>query len=276
MYDRKNSPPEETKPASGEKTGAPAPSGSAGAEHVSPSGDARHPALKKLWGWFLWLLDYIDEEEPKRPEEPGAPQSKLKKCWRRFNAFLDSLDEKNGASRASELESETSRESSGGVEVGERSGNRECRASFLKKAGAAAWTLFFHAALAVFFFALTLYGTAKALDYIGGRCPDLYPADEVTEYLTAVHETLEETAYGLTAVYGKCEDIPFDKFDVKTIETLKPIRIYSDEYGVYLMTSRSWYAGEHGVFIARDADNMPPKLNWGWIEGRVFAYGIYD
>ena len=23
-------------------------------------------------------------------------------------------------------------------------------------------------------------------------------------------------------------------------------------------------------------DNMPPKLNWGVIEGRVFAYGLFD
>lgn len=274
MYDTKNSPPEETKPASGEKTGAPASSGSAGAELASPAGDARRPALKKLWGYVVWLLDYIDEQEPKRPEETDAPQSKLKKCWKRFNAFLDSLDEKHEATCAPESESEATMESSGGAS--ECSGDRGRRPSFLKKAGSAVWTVFFHAALAVFFFTLTLYGTVKSLDFINERRLKLYPPDEVTEYLTAAHETLEETASELNTVYGKCKDIPIDKFDAKTVETLKPLKIYSDEYGVYLMTSRSWYDGEHGVFIARDADNMPPTVNWGWIEGRVFAYGIYD
>ena len=42
------------------------------------------------------------------------------------------------------------------------------------------------------------------------------------------------------------------------------------------MTSKGWYNGEHGIFIAKDEENMPPDLNWGLIEGRIYTYAIYD
>ena len=54
------------------------------------------------------------------------------------------------------------------------------------------------------------------------------------------------------------------------------IRIYSDEYGIYLTTSKGWYNGEHGIFIAKDEEKMPPDINWGLIEGRIYTYAIYD
>ena len=42
------------------------------------------------------------------------------------------------------------------------------------------------------------------------------------------------------------------------------------------MTGKDWYNGEHGIFIVRDENNMPPDLNWGLIEGRIYTYAIYD
>ncbi len=41
------------------------------------------------------------------------------------------------------------------------------------------------------------------------------------------------------------------------------------------MTSKSWYVGENGIFIARDKDRMPDDMSWGLIEGRVFAYAFF-
>ena len=41
------------------------------------------------------------------------------------------------------------------------------------------------------------------------------------------------------------------------------------------MTSKDWYNGEHGIFIAKDEENMP-EINWGLIEGRIYTYAIYD
>ena len=51
---------------------------------------------------------------------------------------------------------------------------------------------------------------------------------------------------------------------------------YTDEYGVYLVTSRDRYSGEHGIFIPYDAEKMPPRVSWGLIKGRVFTYAIFE
>ena len=263
MSARKNIPPEETNPASDGKTENPPPSASAGTERLSPAGGASCSGAKKVWGWLLRVLDYLDEEAPERPESVDAPESKLKRCWKRFNAFLDSLDENaEGTGAGDESRADT--------------GERTPPAGTLKKAGGVLWTILFHIALAFFLFVLTMYGTVKTLDFVEEHRLKLYPADEVTEYLAAAHATLEETVSGLPPATGECEEIPFDRFDAKTLEMLKPLKIYRDKYGVYIMTAKSWYAGEHGIFIAHDADNMPPMANWGLIEGRVFAYGIFE
>ena len=75
---------------------------------------------------------------------------------------------------------------------------------------------------------------------------------------------------------GRDDSIPFDRFDAKLIETVKPLRIYSDEYGICFMTCKDWYNGEHGIFIAKDGENMQPDINWGLIDGRIYTYAIYD
>jgi hypothetical protein len=33
---------------------------------------------------------------------------------------------------------------------------------------------------------------------------------------------------------------------------------------------------EHGIFIAREEENMPPDRNWGRMEERIYTYAIYD
>jgi hypothetical protein len=146
----------------------------------------------------------------------------------------------------------------------------------LRKAGRVCRMLFFLGMILLIFFLCALFGTIKALDYVDRHRVRLYPSDEVMRFAAAEHETLEATAYPLTTARGRCEDIPLDRFDAKCREALKPLKIYSDEYGVYLMTSKDWYSGEHGIFIARDENNMPPALSWARIEGRVFAYGVFD
>jgi hypothetical protein len=124
-------------------------------------------------------------------------------------------------------------------------------------------------------FVLALWGTIRILDFGEKHRIKFYPPDEVVAYLTAEHEALEATVCQMTPLAGKEDDIPFSRFDAKLIETVRPVRIYGDEYGVYLMTSKGWYNGEHGVFIAK-GENMPPDLNWGLIKGRVYTYVIYD
>ena len=89
------------------------------------------------------------------------------------------------------------------------------------------------------------------------------------------HEALEAVACGMTTMAGKNDDIPLEQFGEKCVELLHPVKAYSDEYGVYLMTSKDWYSGEHGIFIARDNNNLPPKLSWGLIKGRIYAYTFF-
>ena len=146
----------------------------------------------------------------------------------------------------------------------------------LKEFGEWCWTMFFRGTIVFFLFVLTIWGTIWALDFSEKHRIKFYPPDEVVDYLTAEHETLEKAANQIIQESGKKDNIPFYRFDATLIATVKPVRIYSDEYGVYFMTSKGWYNGEHGIFIAKDEENMPPDLNWGLIEGRIYTYAIYD
>ena len=198
--------------------------------------------------------------------------SKLKKMLAAVNAFLDSLDEEEPEPP---LPPEKPLKESI-QEFIERCRDREKRIVMLKEFGEWCWTMFFRGTVFFFLFVLTIWGTIWALDFSENHRVKFYPPDEVVEYLTAEHETLETMAYQMSPLTGKDDSIPFSRFDTKLIETVKPIRIYSDEYGIYFMTSKGWYNGEHGIFIAKDEENMPPNINWGLIEGRVYTYAIYD
>ena len=146
----------------------------------------------------------------------------------------------------------------------------------LKEFGEWSWTMFFRGTVFFFLFVLTIWGTIWALDFSENHRIKFYPPDEIVDYLTAEHESLEAVAYQLTPSAGKKDNIPLDRFDSKCIETVKPIKIYADEYGIYLMTSKGWYNGEHGIFIAKDEEKMPPDINWGLIKERIYTYAIYD
>lgn len=221
-------------------------------EQGAPSSDAPQPKLKKLLGYLNAFLNYIDEEVPAPQPEPGAPRSKPKKAWAAFNAFLDSLEEPVAADA-----------------------DAEKRATPLKKAGNICWAVVFHGAILVFLFVLAIFATIKALDFVNERHVPFYPSREVMQYLTAEHETLEAAADALPAGKDRRDHIPLDRFGEECAGILKPVRIYSDEYGVYLMTAKSLYTGENGIFIARDKDNMPDDLSWGLIKGRVFTYAFF-
>ena len=197
--------------------------------------------FKKGWAAVGTFLESLDEEE--EPEPPPPPEKPLK----------ESIQEFIGRCR-----------------------DREKRKAMLKEFGEWSWTMFFRGTVFFFLFVLTIWGTIWALDFSENHRIKFYPPDEVVDYLTAEHEDLEAMAYQMTPLVGKNDNISFDKFDAKLIETVKPIRIYSDEYGVYLMTSKGWYNGEHGIFIAKDEEQMPPDINWGLIEGRIYTYAIYD
>lgn len=203
----------------------------------------------------------------------AVPKSKFKKMLAAANAFLKSLDEEEEPEPPPPPEKplkESVRE------FIERCCDREKRIEMLKEFGEWSWTMFFRGTVFFFLFVLTIWGTIWALDFSENHRIKFYPPDEVVDYLTAEHETLEKVAYQTTPLTGKDDNIPFDRFDARFIETVKPIRIYSDQYGIYFMTSKGWYNGEHGIFIAKDEENMPPDLNWGLIEGRIYTYAIYD
>lgn len=202
----------------------------------------------------------------------SGPQSKFKTIQAKVNAFLDSLDEEEPEPPPPPEKplKESVRE------FIERCRDRGKRIAMLKEFGEWCWTMFFRGMVFFFLFVLTIFATIRALDFSENHRVKFYPPDEVVDYLTAEHETLEAMAYQMTPMNGKDDFISFDHFDAKFIETVKPIRIYSDEYGVYLMTSKGWYNGEHGIFIAKEEENMPPDINWGLIEGRIYTYAIYD
>ena len=211
----------------------------------SPSGadasaDASQSKFKKMLVAVNSFLDSLDEEEP---EPPPPPEKPLKESVREF------------------------------VECCR---DREKRVAMLKEFGEWCWTMFFRGVVFFFLFVLTIWATIWALDFSENHRIKFYPPDEVVNYLTAEHESLEAAATKLMPIAGKDDNIPLDRFNAKFIETVKPVKIYSDEYGVYFMTSKGWYNGEHGIFIAKDGENMPPDLNWGLIEGRIYTYAIYD
>jgi hypothetical protein len=200
------------------------------------------------------------------------PQSKFKKILANVNAFLDSLDEEEP--EPPPPPEKPLKESI--QEFIERCRDREKRIVMLKEFGEWCWTMFFRGTVFFFLFVLTIWATIWALEFSENHRIKFYPPDEVVDYLTAEHETIEKAAYQMTPLTGKDDNISFSHFDKKLIETVKPVKIYSDEYGIYFMTSKGWYNGEHGIFIAKEEENMPPDINWGLIEGRIYTYAIYD
>ena len=203
----------------------------------------------------------------------SVPQSKIKKMLAALNAFLDSLDEEEEPEPPPPPEKPLKESIQ---EFIERWRDQEKRKVMLKEFGEWAWMMLFRGLVFAILFGLTIWGTIWALDFSENHRIKFYPPDEVVEYLTAEHESLEAAAYQITPATGKKGNIPLDRFNSKCIETVKPIKIYADEYGVYLMTSKGWYNGEHGIFIAKDEEKMPPDINWGLIEGRIYTYAIYD
>ena len=213
--------------------------------------------------------DVLSVAEP----DPEASQSKFRKILAALNAFLDSLNEEEEPEPPPPPEKplkESVREFMA------RCRDREKRIVMLKEFGEWCGMIFFRGTVFLLLFVLTIWGTIWALDFSDNHRIKFFPPDDVMDYLAAEQGNLEAAAYRLTPLIGKDDNIPPERFDPKLIETVKPIRIYSDEYGIYFMTSKDWYNGEHGIFIAKDTENMPPDLNWGLIEGRIFTYAIYD
>ena len=211
-------------------------------EQHSRMPESKHTrCIQKILAAVGAFLDSLDGEE--EPEPPPPPEKPLKES---IQAFIG------------------------------RCRDHEGRKTMLKEFGEWSWTMFFRGTVVFFLFVLTIWGTIRALDFIDNHGVKFYPSYEVVDYLTAEHESLEAAAYRVTPSAGKKDSIPLEGFDAKCIETVRPIRIYADEYGVYLMTSKGWYTGEHGIFIAKDEERMPPDINWGLIEGRIYTYAIYD
>ena len=222
------------------------------AEQGNPSSCPPQPKPKKLWGRILASLNYLAEDVPDEPQEDGTSGEKPRKKKSAFNAFLDFLEKPV-------------------MEPADPSS----RGGLLKKTGNVFWEIILHGTVVVFLFVLAIFGTIKALDFVHERHVPLYPSNEVRQYLAANHESLEAAADALPAGKDRSDSIPLDRFGETCAGIVKPVRIYSDEYGVYLMTCKNWYIGENGVFIARDKDKMPDDMSWGLIEGRVFAYAFF-
>ena len=209
---------------------------------------------------------------PDEGNSASVPQSKFKKVLAALKAFLDSLDE-NEPEPPTPVEKplkETIHE------FIERCRDREKRIVMLKEFAVWSCMMSFRGTVLVILFVLTVWGTIWALDFNENHRIKFFPPDDVVNYLTAEHENLEAAAGQITPLANRDDNIPFERFDEKFIETVKPIRICSDEYGIYFVTSKGWYNGEHGIFIAKDAENMPPDISWGLIEGRVYTYASFD
>ena len=205
------------------------------------------------------------------PSDSSAPKSIFRRMLDAVNAFLDYEEEEPESPLPPEKPlKETVRD------FIDRCRGREKRIELLKEFGEWCWTMFFRSTVFFFLFVLTIWATIWALDFTENHRVKFYPSDDVVNYLTAEHESLEAAALKLTPPSGKDDNIQTESFDAKCIEVVKPIKIYGNEYGIYLMTSKGWYNGEHGIFIAKDNENMPPDLNWGLIEGRIYTYAIYD
>jgi hypothetical protein len=222
------------------------------AEREIPSSGAPQPKPKKLWSSVLAFLNYLAEDVPDETRKDGASAEKPRKKKSAFNAFLDFLEKP----------------------VTEPS-DPSAHGGLLKKTGNICWEIILHGTVVVFLFALAIFCTVKALDFVHERHVPLYPSDEVRQYLAAEHESLEAVADALPVGKDRGDNIPLDRFGETCAGIVRPVKIYSDEYGVYLMTSKSWYVGENGVFIARDKDRMPDDMSWGLIEGRIFAYAFF-
>jgi len=256
MSEQKNNQPE-----SGEFKQDASPSAEGTGSRAVPGGVPQSKP-KTAWAKLKAFLAYLDEEVPAPPEK-DVPDSKLKQRWTEFNAFLDSLEDPPEPEQQKTTEETV-------CDFFRRCGDGNERAKMLKAGGDFCWNAVFIAVLLVFLFAVTMLGTIWTLDYVREHRVSFYPARDMVEYLAAAHESLEAAADAVPA--GK--EISSDQFEAELIEKLKPVKIYGDEYGVYLTTSDGWYAGEHGIFIARDAEKMPPKLSWGLIRGRVFTYAL--
>lgn len=158
----------------------------------------------------------------------------------------------------------------------DRCRDREKRAELRKEFGSRGKTKLFHGTIYLALLALTVWVTVRTLDFSDDHRVKFYPPEEVVNYLTAEHETMEAVALKLMPSSGMKNDIPLESFDAKCVGIVKPLKIYGNEYGIFLMTSRDWYNGEHGIFIAKDGESMPPDLDWGLIEGRIYTYAIHD
>ena len=200
----------------------------------------------------------------------SVPQSKFRKIPAAENAFLDPMVEEEPPPPPEKPLKESVRE------FFECCRNREKRIAMLKEFGTGCRTLLLRGLVLLALFALTLWSTLRVLDYHENHRARFFLPDEVTDYLVTEHESLEAAVHRMTPAGGRDDRIPFDRFDAKLIETVRPVRIYSDEYGVYFMTSNGRYNGEHGIFIAKNGKNMPPDLNWERIEGHIYTYAIYD
>ena len=215
----------------------------------------------------------MPEETTQPSANAAAPKSKWKRMWAAVNAFLESLDEEEEPEPPPPPEKPLKESIRDFID---RCRDREKRKMMLKEFGEWSWTMFFRGTVFFFLFVLTIWATIWALDFSETHRTKFYPPDEIVDYLTAEHESLEALAGEMTPLVGRNDNVPLESFDRKCVETVKPIRIYSDQYGLYLMTSKDWYNGEHGIFIAKDEENMPPDINWGLIEGRIYTYAIYD
>lgn len=260
MPEEKNTPEKNAEQAAERKPQLSADASSVQTTDEAASSGGMNPKLKKLVGYGKAVLDYIDEELPEPPEKADKPKTGLGKKWDEFNSFLDSLEPP--AKDAEPGVNETS--------VEDKTCGKKC---FLRKSLVIAWTAVFLASILGFLFAATLLSTYCSMDYIREHKGTFYPDKEIVKHLAAEHASLEAAA---DRVSGKEDSISDSIFDAKTMELLKPEKIYSDEYGVYIMTSDTWYGGEHGIFIARDTANMREDLNWGIIAGRVFTYAIFE
>ena len=260
MPEKTNISQENAEQAAERKPECPADASSVQKAGEGASGGSMNPKLKKLVDCGKAVLDYIDEEVPESPEKADRPKTALGKKWDAFNAFLDSL----------EPPAKDADPGSGEISAGDEPCGKKC---FLRKSLGAAWTAVFLVSILAFLFAATMLATYRSMDYIKTHKGTFYPAREIVNYLTSEHAALEAAA---DRISGKEESISGNIFDAKTMELLKPEKIYSDEYGVYLVTSDTWYGGEHGIFIARDTENMREDLNWGLIAGRVFTYAIFE
>ena len=212
--------------------------------------------------------DGLEKKPSGTDASADASPSKFKKMLSAVNSFLDSLNE-------AEPEPPPPPERSMKESIQdffERCRDREKCRVMLKEFGG----LLCRGMMFLLLLALMAWGTVWALDFNDNHHVKFYPPNEVVDYLAAEHEALETTAYRMMPLTGKDDNIPFSSFDAKLIEMVRPIRIHSDEYGIYFMTSKDWYNGEHGIFIAKEEENMPPDLNWGLIEGRIYAYAICD